>query len=435
MEKKLYTKLLLMALQAMSLITVVAMAMMCPCISYASPVSEEGDSPEVTDVTDSGCLSKTRASSSFGLVLTKEGDVVTCEINRFVTNCGLDFFDIQSEYSKGKDAPDSLFLDVTPVILAKADCTCSYNVSFTIRNVDSDSFFLRCWLYSGMVSFRESNKVEISLSSERVTLSDGSRYILYKPSNLAFLYTVFNAEIKGEYRIPSTVSYNGEDYTVVSFDDDAFYGQEITKLILPNTIRMTSDGEELRNPCVWLPKLETIEVEPCCRLLSSVNGVLYSADHKTIYSLPCGNRRTEYDVIDGVETIGEMAFGNCQNLKSIRIPESVTTIRYGAFYGCNNLEAIYIYGKLNWNASSGLFWGMTSTPTLYVPESEVGSYKKGYRKGAVLPISSSDQSLGISDVNQNTGKELEHYDLQGRRLTDKPASGVYIENGRKVVIK
>lgn len=27
------------------------------------------------------------------------------------------------------------------------------------------------------------------------------------------------------------------------------------------------------------------------------------------------------------------------------------------------------------------------------------------------------------------------YDLQGRRLTDKPASGVYIENGKKRVVK
>ena len=425
MEKKVFT---------MFMMAVVGL-MMWPCISYASPVSEEGDSPEVTDVTDSGCLSKTRASSSPGLVLTKEGDIVTCEINGFTANCGTDHFDIQAEYLKGKDAPDSLFIDAMPVVPSKTDCTCPYNVSFTIHNVDSDSFVLICRKYTGMVSFKESDKVEISVSSKYVTLDNGSSYFLYKPSNLAQLFIVSSSEIKGEYRLPSTVSYDGEDYTVVSFSSVAFSVPEVTKLILPRTIRMIGGGEELGNPCVWLPKLETIEVEPCCRLLSSVDGVLYSADHKTLCSLPCGNKRTEYTVIDGVETIGEMAFGNCQNLKSIRIPESVTTIRSSAFHGCKNLESIYFFGKVNWDTSYRAFYDMKSTPTLYVPESEVEYYKKGYKKGAVLPISSSDQSLGISDVNLSSGEQAESYDLQGRRLTDKPASGVYIQNGKKRVVK
>jgi hypothetical protein len=98
------------------------------------------------------------------------------------------------------------------------------------------------------------------------------------------------------------------------------------------------------------------------------------------------------------------------------------------------MESIYFFGKVNWDTSYRAFYDMKSTPTLYVPESEVEYYKKGY-KGPVLPIPSSDLSLGISDVNQNTGKQVEHYDLQGRRLTDKPASGVYIQNGKKRVVK
>ena len=36
---------------------------------------------------------------------------------------------------------------------------------------------------------------------------------------------------------------------------------------------------------------------------------------------------------------------------------------------------------------------------------------------------------------QNTGKQVEHYDLQGRRLTDKPGKGVYILSGKKRVVK
>ena len=112
----------------------------------------------------------------------------------------------------------------------------------------------------------------------------------------------------------------------------------------------------------------------------------------------------------------------------------MTIIRPGAFAYSNNLESIYIPGILSRECIYGAFTEMTCTPTLYVPESEVEYYKKGY-KGPVLPIPSSDQSLGISDVNQNTGKQVEHYDLQGRRLTDKPGKGVYIENGKKRVVK
>ena len=114
--------------------TVVALLTMLPVISYASPDEE---SPEVGDVQNSGCTDRTRADSSRGLVLTKEGDIVTCEINGIVANCGVDYFDIKTEYAQGKDIPDSLFVDVTPVVRSTKDCTCSYNVSFTIRNASS----------------------------------------------------------------------------------------------------------------------------------------------------------------------------------------------------------------------------------------------------------------------------------------------------------
>jgi hypothetical protein len=259
------------------------------------------------------------------------------------------------------------------------------------------------------------------------------QYYLYKPGQQAKLYKI--TEAKGEVKIPSTVSHEGQDYYVGAFDSDRISGGEITKLILPNTIFRAGGDREFYN-CFngSFPKLETIEVEPNSHLLSSVDGVLYSSDYKFFYCLPGANKRTEYTVIDGVEKIGRYAFALCPNLKSIRLPKSVHTIRPYAFGSGKNLESIYIPGLLNRDHLYEAFFYMSSTATLYVPESEVEYFKTIY-KGPVLPISSSDQSLGISDVNQNTGKQVEHYDLQGRRLTDKPASGVYIENGKKVVVK
>ena len=47
---------------------------------------------------------------------------------------------------------------------------------------------------------------------------------------------------------------------------------------------------------------------------------------------------TEYDV----KYINESAFRDCTNLKSIRIPNSVSTIDEFTFYGCINLHTVYI---------------------------------------------------------------------------------------------
>ena len=406
----------------------VALMTMLPLISYANP---EDENFEVSDIQISGCTDRTRSSSSRGLRITKEGDIVTCEINGIVANCGVDYFDVQPEYAKGEDAPDSLFIDVTPVFSSTKDCTCPYNVSFTIRNVKADSFYLYCWLYTGLVSFKETNQVSLEFSSELLSI-DNYQYYIYKPGQQAKLYEI--TEVKGEVRIPSTVSYKGLEYTVTSFNPEGFNGREMTKLFFPKTIRSMGNDEFKNLFNSRQPLLESFEVEPDCPLLSSIDGVLYSSDHKTLYCLPAGKKLTEYTVADGVEKISIYAFGNCPNLKTIRLPESVTDIRPLAFYKCNNLEAIYISsGRLNRKNLYLAFMDMTSTPTLYVPESEVEYFKTIYN-GPVLPISSSE-ALGIAEVNRSATNLSDSFDLQGRRLSGKPGKGVYVRDGKKRVVK
>lgn len=46
--------------------------------------------------------------------------------------------------------------------------------------------------------------------------------------------------------------------------------------------------------------------------------------------------------------IGEHAFENCDSLRSITIPSSITTIKYYAFHNCNNLSAIHIPDIAAW---------------------------------------------------------------------------------------
>lgn len=416
------------------ILAVVAITIVLPSFLYASTPLDES-SLQVSDINDTGCISKTLDSMVRCLILKKEGDIIICEINGIAANCGVEYFNIQPEYTIGKNAPDSLFIDVTPFVPEEMDCTCPYNVSFTVRDISADSLFLNCWLYMGMVSFKESNQITLEFSYSHATI-DGLEYYLYKPGQQAVLSEMpFGVVMGDEWRIPSAVNHEGLDYTVGAINPDGLYGgADITKLILPNTIFRTEEDREFYN-CFngRFPKLETIEVEPGSHLLSSVDGVLYSHDRRTIYCHPRANKRTEYTVIDGVDKIGEYAFCNCSNLKEIRLPESVKTIRPYAFASCNNMEAIYILGKLNRDYLYTAFGDMPSTITLYVPESEVEFFKTIYQ-GPVLPISSSGGTMGILDVIHDA-YHTQIFDLQGRRLTGEPAKGLYIQNGRKMIAK
>ena len=70
--------------------------------------------------------------------------------------------------------------------------------------------------------------------------------------------------------------------------------------------------------------------------------------------------------------------------------------------------------------------------TLYVPDSDVENYKKIYQ-GTVLPISSSEEALGISDVTPSSTMSADSYDLQGRPVKGEAKRGIYVKEGRKVI--
>ncbi|MBP5769886.1 MAG: leucine-rich repeat protein [Bacteroidaceae bacterium] len=55
---------------------------------------------------------------------------------------------------------------------------------------------------------------------------------------------------------------------------------------------------------------------------------------------------TSVVISEGVTAISDATFNSCSNLTSVTIPESVTSIGYGAFYGCNKLTSITLPDKV-----------------------------------------------------------------------------------------
>ena len=90
---------------------------------------------------------------------------------------------------------------------------------------------------------------------------------------------------------------------------------------------------------------------------TSVDGVLYDKNRKTLILYPAGKIDDNCLVPNGVEAIGEYAFANCGNLLSITIPASVTNIGEYAFAGCSAIKEIVFRGvrpsfPLNWHDGS-----------------------------------------------------------------------------------
>lgn len=68
----------------------------------------------------------------------------------------------------------------------------------------------------------------------------------------------------------------------------------------------------------------------------------------------CGEAKNEAEIVipkkhngKAVTTIFNSAFLGCTELKTIKIPKSITKIEKGAFYKCGNLENVYYGGKIN----------------------------------------------------------------------------------------
>ena len=175
-------------------------------------------------------------------------------------------------------------------------------------------------------------------------------------------------------------------------------------------------------------------------------------------------------VIDNsVTSIGNSAFNGCTGLTSIEIPNSVTSIGASAFEGCNNIEKLYIGSSVESigdkafagcekiteikvalekpiRGSADIFTNAVyDNATLYIPNDTEQLYQKREPWNLFFYIAEMDFT-GIDEVfdevkgeptvdaSQNGKVEGVYYDLSGRAV-ENPSSGIYIINGKKVIIK
>lgn len=153
---------------------------------------------------------------------------------------------------------------------------------------------------------------------------------------------------------------------------------------------------------------------------------------------------------EGVTSIGEGAFYKEESLRSITIPSTVSQIGESAFYGCVNLSEIYSrikrpfaideytfkYGDNGFKQIPATLYVPIGTKTLYENTAGWKEFTNIIEKDYTDPEPQDDESADISRINMEPRSEKGAiYDLQGRQMTRPGGKGIYIREGRKIIVK
>ena len=289
----------------------------------------------VENIQNSGCLSQTRGEESEPIptiVLTKEGSVLSVQLLNYDSNCATTDFNVTSIVNGGNDDvnggnDDELYFVNISVVPRLPDgelptCFCPYNVSFTLRDLEPNSFYFFCWWYNGYLELTEGEPYVMAIIDDiyyhLLPSINEAEVISHPRSYLGNNYT-------GNVVIPEKVVCNGSEYRVTSIKKSAFSGcKDLTSVTIPNSV--TKIEETAFANCIGLTSV---------KIPNSVTSIgqfaFYLCSGLTSVTIP-----------NSVTEIGDYAFQSCTSLTSITIPSSITSIGKHPFYDCSGLKSIAV---------------------------------------------------------------------------------------------
>lgn len=132
-----------------------------------------------------------------------------------------------------------------------------------------------------------------------------------------------SGRLSGNVTIPSTVSYDGDDFVVTQIGENAFKGcTAITSVTLPKTLAIIE-----ASAFAGCSALETINTP---QPLSQIGDYAFDG---------CRSLKA-FSLDASISALGKGCFRGCSSLTTVVFPTSFTEIPDEAFYGCASLEEI-----------------------------------------------------------------------------------------------
>jgi hypothetical protein len=143
---------------------------------------------------------------------------------------------------------------------------------------------------------------------------------------------------------------------------------------------------------------------------------------------------------NGLEKIYYGAFMGCTSLETIAFPESLTSISNAVFEDCTSLSSIIVMNpNLITLGGSSVFSGIAKGAVVYVPSLEAETIYEADANWAIFfdaeHIIYDELITGVEDITISNNGEPVIYNISGIRVKDLTVPGVYIINGKKVLVK
>ena len=206
-------------------------------------------------------------------------------------------------------------------------------------------------------------------------------------------------------------------------DSRAFSDSGLKKVKIPASV--ISVSVDAFDGC---SKMTDIEVADANSVYSSVDGVLFSSDRRSLILYPCG-RQGSYMIPAEVTHIGDHAFARCLELTGVIFPDGIQSIGYDAFWLCSKLKRPTVLDSVSNFCNTGLL--DTNQTDLTIPRGVISLDTRFFNEWYNL------QHINVEDGNSayaSVDGVLFTKDMQTLVRCPKKKEGYYrIPDGVKVI--